>query len=578
MGGPYQIAWLPPKTAGSVLVLAGPPFAPKWLPPGPTGSVLTMAPGSTPLWAPVAAASLITEPGDLIVGDELGEAARLPRGAPDELLAVDASGVLAWVPAPSSLPPGTNGHWLTLAAGAPTWAALPVDPGFANPMTAPADLIVGGASGAPTRLAGGANTQVLTVVGGALVWAAPASGGMANPMTAPGDLIRGGVAGAAERVAVGTAGHVLTVVGGVPAWSALPVDPGFANPMTTVADLIVGGVAGAPARLGVGGNGTVLTVVAGALAWAALPADVGFANPMTTPGDLMRGGTAGAATRLGIGSNGQVLTVTGGALTWGNPALLDTLMTAGSILFAGAAGLLTQDNANLFWDDAGNNLRLFGAPSVGTSGAKVLALGAGTAPTTAPADTVQRWTADISGAGTAGPRFMLETAQALDEIGVLNRTAGNGFALVLNSAAEVSFLSFLLKGNTLLLKRAMRWWMGLQIGNSSGSTQSLVIRVKYGGVTQITFTTGWATSATNYHLLFEGVFGGLGEASTLKMVAWSFAALKTDGTSSGGTVQQAYRHVTVNAAIDQTFEITCQWGVAHGSLWAQGDYFYAELL
>jgi hypothetical protein len=57
------------------------------------------------------------------------------------------------------------------------------------------------------------------------------------------------------------------------------------------------------------------------------------------------------------------------------------------VLFAGASGVLSQDNANLFFDDTNNNLRLFGG-LVGTSGARVLALGDGIVPDAA-VDTVQ---------------------------------------------------------------------------------------------------------------------------------------------------------------------------------------------
>jgi hypothetical protein len=46
---------------------------------------------------------------------------------------------------------------------------------FANPMTTPGDLIVGGSSGAATRLAKGSDTQLLTMVAGAVAWAAPSS-------------------------------------------------------------------------------------------------------------------------------------------------------------------------------------------------------------------------------------------------------------------------------------------------------------------------------------------------------------------------------------------------------------------
>lgn len=57
-----------------------------------------------------------------------------------------------------------------------------------------------------------------------------------------------------------------------------------------------------------------------------------------------------AANRLGLGTNAPTDT-----LDVNGTARFRT-MTQGSVLFAGAAGLLSQDNANLFWDDANNYL------------------------------------------------------------------------------------------------------------------------------------------------------------------------------------------------------------------------------
>ena len=54
------------------------------------------------------------------------------------------------------------------------WSAIVL--GMANPMTTAGDIITGGASGTPGRLAVGTNGFVLTVVAGAVAWAA-ASGG-----------------------------------------------------------------------------------------------------------------------------------------------------------------------------------------------------------------------------------------------------------------------------------------------------------------------------------------------------------------------------------------------------------------
>jgi len=90
--------------------------------------------------------------------------------------------------------------------------------------------------------------------------------GMANPMTTAGDLITGGASGTPGRLAVGTNGFVLSVVAGAVAWAAAT---GFANPMTTSGDIIYGGASGTPTRLAAGSNGQVLTMAAGVPSWAA---------------------------------------------------------------------------------------------------------------------------------------------------------------------------------------------------------------------------------------------------------------------------------------------------------------------
>jgi hypothetical protein len=160
----------------------------------------------------------------------------------------------------------------------------------------------------------------------------------------------------------------------------------------------IGGVAA-------GANGQVLTLASGAPVWQT---PTGLTNPMTNIGDLIRGGTAGVPTRLAAVATGAVLASAGvnTAPTWNTSPSLTSLtlsgLTAGSMLFAGAGGLITQDNANLFFDDTNNNLRLFGG-GVGTNGQGVFALGPVNAPpTTSPVDTVQLYISDFDGlAGSA---------------------------------------------------------------------------------------------------------------------------------------------------------------------------------
>ena len=102
--------------------------------------------------------------------------------------------------------------------------------------------------------------QVLTADGsGGASWAT-ASGGMSNPMTTAGDVIVGGVSGTPTRLATGTSGQVLTADGsGNVSWQT-PSSSGMSNPMTTQGDIIIGGSSGTPTRLAKGSNDYLLGV------------------------------------------------------------------------------------------------------------------------------------------------------------------------------------------------------------------------------------------------------------------------------------------------------------------------------
>lgn len=72
--------------------------------------------------------------------------------------------------------------------------------------------------------------------------------------------------------------------------------------------------------------------------------------------------SAGAAEEITVGSG---LSLAGGTITLGTAGVLQpanggtgtaTVFTAGSIVFAGASGVYTEDNANIFWDVATHRL------------------------------------------------------------------------------------------------------------------------------------------------------------------------------------------------------------------------------
>jgi len=130
------------------------------------------------------------------------------------------------------------------------------------------------------------------------------------------------------------------------------------------------------------------------IGWKTVPTTAGGTGLTTyTAGDLSYYATGTTFTKLAIGTTGQILTSTGSAPQWstlsgvavttfsagttgftpnsatsGAITLAGTLavgnggtgtstaFTAGSVVFAGASGVYSQDNANLFWDDANNRL------------------------------------------------------------------------------------------------------------------------------------------------------------------------------------------------------------------------------
>lgn len=92
-------------------------------------------------------------------------------------------------------------------------------------------------------------------------------------------------------------------------------------------------------------------------------------------GDILYASAANTLSKLTAGADGEVLTLAGGVPTWsaatGGIAIGDTITgaTAGSVLFAGALGVLAQDNTNFFWDDAANNLIIKNTLTLGDASA-----------------------------------------------------------------------------------------------------------------------------------------------------------------------------------------------------------------
>jgi hypothetical protein len=222
------------------------------------------------------------------------------------LLAPDAAGTLV------ARPSGTPG----VAGQITFWQD-------ANLVTSDADLFFDVTN---TRLGIGTNTPStsLHVVGGARITALNAAGVVKND--ANGNLSTGQV-------------NLTTEVSGI-----LPVANGGTNSSATL------------------NNNRIIVSVGGALVEAAA----------LTNGQLLIGSTGAAPAAGAITGTANQISVALGAGTIGLSLPQDihaaatptfagltlSAYTAGSVVFAGTAGLLSQDNANFFWDDTNNRLGL----------------------------------------------------------------------------------------------------------------------------------------------------------------------------------------------------------------------------
>ena len=167
------------------------------------------------------------------------------------------------------------------------------------------------------------------------------------------------------------------------------------------------------------------------IGWKTTPTTAGGTGLTSyTAGDLLYYATGTTLSKLAIGSSGQWLGSSGTAPQWNAPAALTktddtnvtltlggsastallnaasltlgwtgtlavsrggtgtgTAFTAGSVVFAGASGVYSQDNANFFWDDTNNRL------GVGTSAPDTLLHVLGAATTDGSISYVQQLTA-----------------------------------------------------------------------------------------------------------------------------------------------------------------------------------------
>jgi hypothetical protein len=272
----------------------------------------------------------------------------------------------------------------------------------------------------PTGQAGGLNYVLANDGSGVLSWQAVSGvGGMSNPMTTLGDIIYGGSSGTPTRLA-GSSGFLTSTGAAIPTWTSAATDyfsqyallAGRTTSQTligsTVADntLTLQGNSASSGntltnanlqfKVGDSGGTTAMTILnngnvgigtatPSALLSVGATSQFQVNSSGNVTGGTYNGLTLASATdgfTVSGGTTSRTLTVTGGNFTVNNTgdntltmtasaslnqSLLTTSsptfagvtlsgMTAGSVPFIGAGGVVSQDNSNFFWDGTNHYL------------------------------------------------------------------------------------------------------------------------------------------------------------------------------------------------------------------------------
>ncbi len=218
------------------------------------------------------------------------------------------------------------------ASGSPNYAPASGSPNYApaanyviNPMTAAGDLVIGGASGAPTRLAAGANGLFLSLVAGVPTWASiqrfsnlvSFSAGASGNWTVPAGislvkatLLGGGGGGDASGTGCGGSAPYIVAMITVTPGNAMPyaVGAGGANAANGGSTSFAGFVSGGGTYSNTVGSGLGGTVTLGTGAAWSLPGQKSHLSIDATHGaggDSPLGTGAGYyAPALGLGAGG----------------------------------------------------------------------------------------------------------------------------------------------------------------------------------------------------------------------------------------------------------------------------------
>ena len=319
-----------PMTTIGDLIVAGASGVAGRLAHGTTGQVLSSTDSVGGIgWISLTAylTNPMTTQGDTIYGGTAGAPTRLGIGASGATMLSNGS-------APYWLAVGANQTVLTSNGSTPYWLAMTIVPSVTG--HAGSWLYTDGSSAywstftlIPSQATH--NGQYLTTDGSNVSWATiPA--GFANPMTAAGDLIAGTTGGAAGRLSIGSNGQVLSVVSGAIAWAAnvtgLPAQAGNNGNFLTTNATTASWAHIYQVPTVVGQNGLFLGNDGSNYSWMALPNQLPTVTGQAGKYLSNDGSNASWVPYSGLpslsGNSGKILTTDGVTSFWVNPSSAGT--------------------------------------------------------------------------------------------------------------------------------------------------------------------------------------------------------------------------------------------------------------
>jgi hypothetical protein len=260
--------------------------------------------------------------------------------------------------------------------------------------------------------------------------------------------------------------------------------------------------------------------------------DWGIFNSKQNALTLTTTGTSGAATLIGSTLNiPQYVGGGGGGMSIGGSI---TGATAGSVLFAGVAGVLQQDNANFFWDDTNNRL------GIGT---------------TAPATGLQvNGQITINTTGIAGQSAFISTNKPAISNGN-NIFIGNGGSALTaagsTQAANLTGVGFQCLQNNTTGESATAVGFQSMTSNTTGNNNSAFgVGAMYSNTTgqqntALGFKTLNANISGNYNVAIgnEALRGGTANSENV-MIGWRNGYVTTTGAYNTGVGSNALLGIT----------------------------------